>query len=77
MWRWIEKGQLSEGSYPAHASRLFPLLQGIKKVDAAFERESDGSIVFISGTGFFKKRMIIARIPYLFYIFIRKELLDI
>lgn len=49
MWRWTDKGQLAGGAYPAHTARLFPSLDGVKKVDAAFERESDGAIIFISG----------------------------
>jgi len=47
MWRFSDRGVLREG-YPAAFELMFGQM-GVDKIDAAFERTTDGKIVFFSG----------------------------
>jgi len=48
MWRFQER-KSPFGPYPVKFSELFDGLQNIEKIDAAYQRDSDGKIVFFSG----------------------------
>jgi hypothetical protein len=49
MWRFTQRGQVQEG-YPVKFRQLFwKLPKYITKIDAAYQRETDGSIIFFTG----------------------------
>jgi len=48
MWRYQKRG-VAEKAYPVKTSRLFPMLEGVKRIDAVFENV-DGTAVFFSGS---------------------------
>ncbi|CAL8075009.1 unnamed protein product [Orchesella dallaii] len=47
MWRYQKRG-VTGSAYPVKTSRLFPMLEGVGQIDAAFEN-TDGTIIFFSG----------------------------
>jgi len=48
MWRFSGRGSLRPG-YPAPASQMFGFPKGIENIDAVYERNHDGNILFFTG----------------------------
>lgn len=58
MWRLAQRGEVQEG-YPVKFRQLFwKLPKYVTKIDAAYQRETDGSIVLFTGHNIYCKTLI-------------------
>lgn len=48
MWRFHDRGNLRQG-YPAEFQQMFQFPEELDRIDAVYERTTDGSIIFFSG----------------------------
>jgi hypothetical protein len=56
MWRLTQRGEVQEG-YPVKFRQLFwKLPKYVTKIDAAYQRETDGSIVLFTGHNIYCKK---------------------
>jgi len=59
MWRLTQRGEVQEG-YPVKFRQLFwKLPKHVTKIDAAYQRETDGSIVLFTGHNIYCKKTLI------------------